>query len=174
MAMLPFHGVAESHLLPQLLADGQSDNDDAGLEKTLERNFSPEDRARLRKALSDYAKNTDPGINQIELKRKVMRDSVAQRFNECNRDNDESLDREETTLCLPQVARHFNYVDVDENGVITMEELELAQAKLVERQKSAEARIESQRIQELEASIKEAGKNKNQPKQVANTRKKPS
>ncbi len=42
-----------------------ADNDDAGLEKTLEHNFSPEDRARLRKALSDYAKNTDPEHTQI-------------------------------------------------------------------------------------------------------------
>ena len=130
-----------------------SESDDTGLEKTLEYNFSPEDRARLRKALSDYAKNTDPEHLQIEIKRKAMKESVAKRFNDCNRDNDDSLDREETTQCLPQIARHFSYVDVDEDGVITLEELELAQAKSVERQKAAEAGMEAKRILEAEEEI---------------------
>lgn len=148
-------------------------NDEDGLEKTLEHNFSPEDRARLRKALSDYAKNTDPEHTQIELKRKAMKESVAKRFNDCNKDNDDSLDREETTQCLPQIARHFNYVDVDEDGVITLEELELAQAKSIERQKAAEARMEAQRILEAEEEIKNKSKAKVN-KQAANGRKRPS
>lgn len=148
------------------------ENDDIGLEKTLEQNFSPEDRARLRKALADYAKNTDPEHSQIEIKRKAMKESVAKRFNDCNKDNDDSLDREETTQCLPQIARHFNYVDVDEDGVITLEELELAQSKSIERQKAAEARLEAQRIKEAEEEIKNKSKAKDN-KQAANGRKKP-
>jgi len=148
------------------------EGDEVGLEKTLEHNFSPEDRARLRKALADYAKNTDPEHTQIEIKRKAMKESVAKRFNDCNRDNDDSLDREETTQCLPQIARHFNYVDVDEDGVITLEELELAQSKSIERQKAAEARLEAQRIQEAEEEIKNKSKAKAN-KQAANSRKKP-
>jgi len=146
--------------------------DDVGLEKTLEHNFSPEDRARLRKALSDYAKNTDPEHTQIELKRKAMKESVAKRFNDCNKDNDDSLDREETTQCLPQIARHFSYVDVDEDGVITLEELELAQAKSVERQKAAEARMEAKRILDAEEEIKNKSKEKIN-KQASNGRKRP-
>lgn len=149
-----------------------TDNDDTGLEKTLEQNFSPEDRARLRKALSDYAKNTDPEHTQIENKRRAMKESVAKRFNDCNRDNDDSLDREETTQCLPQIARHFSYVDVDEDGVITLEELELAQSKSIERQKAAEARMEAQRILEAEEEIKNKSKAKAN-KQAANGRKRP-
>lgn len=149
-----------------------ADNDDSGLEQTLEQNFSPEDRARLKKALSDYAKNTDPEHVLIAQKRKAMKESITKRFNECNRDNDDSLDREETTMCLPQIARHFNYVDVDGNGVITLEELELAQAKAEERQRAAEAKIESKRIQEAEADIINKNKEKIN-KQVSNTRKRP-
>lgn len=149
------------------------DNDDAGLEQTIEYNFSPEDRARLRKALSDYAKNTDPEHNQIEQKRKAMRASVEERFNECNKDNDESIDRIEATECLPQIARHFSYVDVDEDNVITLEELELAQAKMEERKKAEEAKMEAQRIQEVEAEIKSKGKVK-ASKQALNVRKHPS
>jgi hypothetical protein len=149
------------------------DNNEAGLEQTIEYNFSPEDRARLRKALSDYAKNTDPEHVQIEQRRKAMRESVEARFDQCNHDADESLDREETTECLPQIARHFSYVDVDEDGVITLEELELAQAKLDERQKAAEAKLEAQRIKTVEAEIKSKGKAKVN-KQALGTRKRPS
>ena len=159
-----------------LLAEDKSlteETDDSGLDKTLEHNFSPDDRARLRKALADYAKSTDPVHTQIEQKRKAMQESIEKRFNECNKDNDDSLDREEATLCLPQIARHFIYVDVDEDGVITLEELQLAQAKLIERQKAAEARMEAQKIQDAEIAIKEKSKAKDN-KQAANLRKRPS
>lgn len=148
------------------------DTDTGAIEQTLEYNFSPEDRARLRKALGDYAKSTDPEHNQIALKRKAMQESVEERFNECNKDNDDSLDREEATHCLPQVARHFSYVDVDEDEVITLEELQLAQAKQIERQKAAEAKMEAQKIQEAEAAIKDKSKAKIN-KQAANSRKRP-
>lgn len=144
-----------------------------GLEQTLEYNFSPDDRARLRKALADYSKTTDPEHTQIEQRRKAMQESVEARFNQCNKDIDDSLDREEVTECLPQIARHFNYVDVDENGVITLEELQLAQAKLVERRKAAEARMEAQKIQEAEAAIKNKSK-ANEAKQAVTGRKRPS
>ncbi|MFM9835907.1 MAG: hypothetical protein ACKVOA_07375 [Methylophilaceae bacterium] len=149
------------------------ENDETGLEQTIQQNFSPEDRARLRKALSDYAKNTDPEHSQIELRRKAMRENVEARFNECDKDNDESIDRVEATACLPQIARHFSYVDVDEDGVITLEELELAQAKMEERKKAEEAKMEAQHLQEVEADIKNKAKIKDN-KQALNTRKRPS
>ncbi len=148
------------------------DADNSAIEQTLEHNFSPEDRARLRKALGDYAKSTDPEHNQIAQKRKAMQESVEKRFNECNKDNDDSLDREEATHCLPQVARHFSYVDIDEDEVITLEELQLAQVKQIERQKAAEAKMEAQKILEAEAAIKDKSKLKTN-KQAANGRKRP-
>ena len=159
----------------QLVSDETSVEEnaaDSGFDQTLEHNFSPEDRARLRKALTDFAKNNDPEHNQIEQKRKEMRDNVETRFNDCNKDNDDSLDREETTLCLPQVARHFNYVDIDENNVITIEELELAQAKSNERKRAVEAKIEAQKIQDAEAALKSKINKAN--KQAATNRKRPS
>lgn len=143
-SMLPVASAMAEIKLPVRFSDIHvAENDEIGLSKTLEHNFSPEDRARLRKALSDYARNTDPDHQIMQQKRKAMHDSISQRFNECNRDNDESLDREEATLCLPQVARHFSYVDLDANGVITLDELENAYAKMIERQREAEARTEA-------------------------------
>lgn len=158
-----------------LIAEDKSMVDEADTnptEQTLEHNFSPEDRARLRKALGDYAKSTDPEHNQIAQKRKAMQESVEARFKECNTDNDDSLDREEATHCLPQIARHFSYVDIDEDEVITLEELQLAQVKQIERQKAAEAKMEAQKIQEAEAAIKDKSKSKTN-KQAANARKRP-
>jgi hypothetical protein len=149
--------------LPIRLTDNRMvDNDDVGLSKTLEHNFSPEDRARLRKALSDYARNTDPDHQLMLQKRKIMHDSISQRFNECNRDNDDSLDREEATLCLPQVARHFSYVDLDGNGVITLDELENAYAQMVERQREAEAKTQAQQAI-VSDSDSDKSKNKSKP-----------
>ncbi len=149
--------------LPIRLTDNRIvDNDDVGLSKTLEHNFSPEDRARLRKALSDYARNADPDHQLMVQKRKAMHDSISQRFNECNRDNDDSLDREEATLCLPQVARHFSYVDLDGNGVITLDELESAYAQMVERQRAAEAKSEAQ--QNIVSDSDTDAKLRNKPK----------
>lgn len=150
--------------LPIRLTDSRMvDNDDVGLSKTLEHNFSPEDRARLRKALSDYARNTDPDHQLMQQKRKAMHDSISQRFNECNRDNDDSLDREEATLCLPQVARHFSYVDLDANGVITLDELESAYAKMVERQREAEAKSETQQNIVSDSDVDAKSRNKSKP-----------
>jgi hypothetical protein len=173
--LLAFPVVADNKLSLPFADEKQlkADNDEVGLEKTLEQNFSPEDRARLRKALADYARNTDPEHNQIEQKRRAMKESVAQRFSDCDKDNDNTLDREEATLCLPQVARHFSYVDVDEDNLITLEELELAQAKSVERQKAAEAKIEAQRLQQIEDEIKNKANTANNNKQALNVKKRP-
>lgn len=169
----PLYAENRMSLLPSGDQQIYAENDESGLEQTLDQNFSPEDRARLRKALADYAKNAYPEHTQIENKRKAMQESVQQRFTLCDQDNDESLDREEATQCLPQVARHFNYVDVDENGIITLEELELAQGKSIERQKAAEAKMEAQRLQDAETEIKNKAKAKS-TKQMANIRKRPS
>ncbi len=166
LPLLAFAGGRSAEIRPLL------DNDEAGLEQTLQYNFSPEDRVRLRKALDEYARSSDPEHAQIEQRRRAMQESVEERFNECNHDNDDSLDREEATQCLPQVARHFNFVDIDEDGVITLEELQLAQAKNEERRKAAEAKIEAEHIQAIEAEIKTKAKVKSN-KQAINGRKRP-
>jgi hypothetical protein len=156
-----FPSVADTNTTPEPNKDANdsmpslTDAEDGsyGLEKTLEYNFSPEDRARLRKALMDYARNNDPEHIQIKRERQKMRESLKERFTQCNNDLDDSLDRQEVTECLPQIARHFNSVDVDEDNVITFEELELAQAKWRERHKAAEAKLEAQRLKAVEESI---------------------
>ena len=181
LALLPATSFSEEKkVTDKQVADRQAiekqaaeESDQSISEQTLEYNFSPEDRARLRKALADYSKSTNPEHHQIEVSRKAMRESLEMRFNGCDKDNDDSIDREEATLCLPQIARRFSAVDVDEDGVITIEELELAQAKSIERQKAVEAKMEAQKILEAEAEIKNKGKLKGN-RQALNTHKKPA
>jgi hypothetical protein len=156
------------------LVPDDTDDPNYGLEKTLEYNFSPVDRALLRKALTDYAKNNDPEHIKIKRQRQLMRDSLKERFAQCNNDLDDSLDRQEVTECLPQIARHFNAVDVDEDNVITFEELELAQAKWRERHRAAEAKLELQRIKEVEAEIKKKAAQPKESKQAATSGQHPS
>ncbi|HSH55186.1 MAG TPA: EF-hand domain-containing protein [Methylotenera sp.] len=147
------------------VADDESANE--GTQQTLNLNFSPEDRVRLRKALDDYSRSVDPDHDQIEERRRAMQESIEERFLATDKDNDGSIDRQEATESLPQIARHFSQVDTDQDEKITLDELEAAQARIIERRKTAEAALQAQKQQEAEAAA--AAKRKS--KQAANPRK---
>ncbi|MCX7190796.1 MAG: hypothetical protein NTY58_00335 [Candidatus Methylopumilus sp.] len=86
--------------------------------------LSPEERARIRRALAEYAKSGKES-SLIEEKQREMLKGLESRFIACDEDNDNTLDLAETIRCLPQVARQFNRLDLDENEVISMDELAL-------------------------------------------------
>jgi hypothetical protein len=134
--------------------------DPEGTQQTLNLNFSPEDRVRLRKALDDYARSVDPDHDQIEERRRAMQESIEARFLASDHDNDGSLDRQEATESLPQIARHFSQVDTNQDEMITLDELEEAQARIQERRKAAEAVLEAQKQQEAEIAAATKRKNK--------------
>jgi Ca2+-binding EF-hand superfamily protein len=110
-----------------------------GMQQTLNLNFSPEERMRLRKALDTYARTVDPSHDQIAERRRAMQKSIESRFLAADRDNNNSLDRQEATESLPQVARHFNQVDANQDGFITIDELLAFQNRIEERKKATEA-----------------------------------
>ncbi|MEY3909663.1 MAG: hypothetical protein RIT47_354 [Pseudomonadota bacterium] len=85
--------------------------------------LSPEERARIRRALAAYAKSSGKESSLIEEKQREMLKGLESRFIACDEDNDNTLDLSETTKCLPQVARQFNRLDLDENEVISLDEL---------------------------------------------------
>jgi len=140
-----------------------------GMRQTLNLNFSPETREKLRKALDDYAKSVDQDHDRIEERRRAMQESIEARFLDADNDNDGTIDRQEATEKLPQIARLFSQVDANQDGVISLEELEEAQARAMERRRVAEATLEAQKLQASEASLA-AAKQKN--KQVSNNSKK--
>lgn len=145
-----------------------------GLQQTLNLNFSPEHREKLRKALEDYARNADPSHDKIEERRRLMRESIETRFFEADTNNDGTLDRQEATYKLPQIARHFSSVDINQDNVISLTELEDAQARILERRKAAEAAMEAEKLQKLQDSAEEIVPPKRKNKQATNSFKKKS
>ena len=137
-----------------------------GMRQTLNLNFSPENREKLRKALDDYAKSVDQDHDRIEERRRAMKESVKERFLDADNDGDGTIDRQEATEKLPQIARLFSQVDINQDGVISLEELEEAQARTIERRRAAEMALEEQKLQASETTTK--SKNK----QAANNSKK--
>lgn len=108
-------------------------------QQTLNLNFSPEERLRLRKALDAYARAVDPSHDQITERRRSTQKSIESRFLAADRDNNNSLDRQEATESLPQVARHFAQVDYNQDGFVTIDELFTFQNRLEERKKINDA-----------------------------------
>jgi Ca2+-binding EF-hand superfamily protein len=140
---------ADRNILPVANIIDQHSADETekeGMLKTLDHNFSPEKRANLRKALDDYARSVDQDHEQIEAKRRAMQESVKERFFDADSDFDNTIDRQEATAKLPQIARHFNSVDTNGDGLISLDELEAAQLRMVERQRAAEAAIEMRKM----------------------------
>jgi uncharacterized membrane protein len=140
-----------------------------GTQQTLNLNFSPENREKLRKALDDYAKSVDRDHEQIEERRRAMRASIEARFLDADNDGDGTIDRQEATEKLPQIARLFSQVDVNQDNVISLEELEQAQTRILERRRAAEAVLETEKLQAT-AESSDSAKLKN--KQTANNTKK--
>lgn len=123
-------------------ADG--DSQEATEAQTLNDNISTEERMRLRRALDEFARSADPDHEQIQERRRLMRQRIQERFLASDKDNDGSISREEAFETLPQIARHFSQVDLNNDGVITLNELEAAQARAIERQRAATAKNEDQ------------------------------
>lgn len=129
----------------------EADTND-GMQQTLQLNFSPENREKIRKALDDYAKSVDHGHDQIEERRRAMQESIKVRFLDADSDGDGTIDRQEATERLPQIARHFSQVDTNQDNVISLDELEEAQLRILERRKAAEAAVEAKKQQEVDTS----------------------
>lgn len=123
-----------------------------GMQQTLELNFSPENREKLRKALDVYAKSIDRDHELIEERRRAMQESIKIRFFDADNDGDATIDRQEATERLPQIARHFNQVDTNQDGVISLDELENAQMRILERRKTTEIAVEIKKQQDIETN----------------------
>ena len=70
-----------------------------------------------------------------------MLDSVEVRFHACDPDNDDTLDVYETTVCLPQVARQFRQVDINNDNVISLDELSILARDFAEKRRSINSAI---------------------------------
>ena len=78
---------------------------------------------QIHDALTKFSQSDDKNSIIYQQKLREMLDSVELRFLSCDIDNDQTLDVFETTQCLPQVARQFRRVDIDNDNVITLDEI---------------------------------------------------
>lgn len=96
------------------------------------------DLDQIRDALAEYSRAEDKNNAVYEQNRRAMLDSVELRFLACDTDSDDTLDVFEVTQCLPQVARMFRDVDIDNDNVITLDEIAIL-AKSYERNNNQES-----------------------------------
>ncbi len=90
---------------------------------------------QIHDALTKFSQSDDKNSIIYQQKLREMLDSVELRFLSCDMDNDQTLDVFETTQCLPQVARQFRKVDIDNDNVITLDEISIMARKFSEKRK---------------------------------------
>ena len=80
----------------------------------------------LKVIINEFTNTSNEKFNAfLQEKRNEMLSSVEQRFLSCDKDNDDTLDVFETTMCLPQVARQFRKVDSNKDNLISLDELSI-------------------------------------------------
>ena len=80
----------------------------------------------LKVLINEFTNTSNEEFNAfLQEKRNEMLSSVEQRFLNCDKDNDDTLDVFETTMCLPQVARQFRKVDSNKDNLISLDELSI-------------------------------------------------
>lgn len=134
----------------------EGDVQDGAAQQALGGRISIEESIRLRRDLDEYSRSVDPAHVQIEERRRIMRKRIQERFSGSDKDSDGSISREEATEALPQIARHFSEVDLNGDGVITLDELEAAQARAIDHQRAATAKYEGQEPESSKRKSKDA------------------
>jgi len=80
----------------------------------------------LKVIINEFTNQQNDEFNAfLQEKRSEMLLSVEKRFVDCDKDNDDTLDVFETTVCLPQVARQFRSVDINKDNLISLDELSI-------------------------------------------------
>ena len=136
---------SSSEIMMAAPRDNQNSNDEVIKSQSTDTSKSSNDpigvnmdeNIRLRRDLDEYSRAVDPAHVQIEERRRVMHKRLQERFSETDRDNDGAISIEEAYDTMPQLARHFAAVDLNSDHVITLDELEALQTKIVERQRVA-------------------------------------
>lgn len=150
LSALAYAGAINTQELDTPAAEDDGLQDDNTI-PTLESSITMEERMQLHRDLAEYSRSIDSTHIVIENHRRGMRQRLYERFSGSDKDNDGSISREEATETLPQIARHFSQVDANSDGVITLNELAIVHARMVERQQRAtEAAGLKNEVQEID------------------------
>jgi Ca2+-binding EF-hand superfamily protein len=153
-AVSPFHpGIAA---LVQRLRSTQIELKDIAQESDrMAAGVNMDDNIRLRRTLDEYSRTVDPAHVQIEERRRVMHMRLQERFSQTDKDNDGTISLEEAYDSMPQLARHFSAVDLNGDRLITLDELEALQVKIIERQRVVSARPDTVEVENPKTKSKQ-------------------
>jgi hypothetical protein len=129
-------------------ANPKSSNEPAGV--------NMDDNIRLRRALDEYSRMVDPAHVQIEERRRVMHKRLQERFSQTDKDNDGTVSLEEAYDSMPQLARHFGAVDLNGDRLITLDELEALQVRIIERQRVASVKSDPPEVENTKSKNKQS------------------
>ena len=115
-----------------------------------------DDNIRLRRALDEYSRMVDPAHVQIEERRRVMHKRLQERFSQTDKDNDGTVSLEEAYDSMPQLARHFGAVDLNGDRLITLDELEALQVRIIERQRVASVKSDPPEVENTKSKNKQS------------------
>lgn len=148
LSLLAYADAVEDAEVVEQIPQAEADLPEEGELPTLDGSITMEERIRIYRDLDEYSRSVDSTHLLIEKQRRGMRERLQQRFAGSDKDNDGSISREEATESLPQIARHFSQVDTNGDGVITLDELAVVHAKMMERRHSGTLKTE---VQEADA-----------------------
>jgi hypothetical protein len=150
--------------LRQLLST-MSGKDGDPSSKGLEQRMSPEELERFNRDMETQTEEAYPDHADIESRRQKMRERMQEWMQQADVDHDNSISRAEAEESMPGVARHFDQIDTNHDGVITLDEIKAAQEKAAQEKKR----------ESLEQQISQNKDNKAQPpKAKKRSRKKPA
>ncbi len=80
-------------------------------------------------SLEERINQAYPDREQVESRRKQMRARMREKLQRADQNGDGSISRAEAERDLPGVARHFDQIDVNRDGIISRDELRAAREK---------------------------------------------
>lgn len=110
--------------------------------------MSPEERQRFNDDLQNHSGTVYPDHEQIESRRQIMRQKMQERLQHADTDHDNSLSRAEAEENMPGLARHFDEIDTNHDGIITIDEM-----KAVYEKKRETAEQKANKTKEKEALL---------------------
>jgi hypothetical protein len=126
--------------------------------------MTPQESQELYRDLQNQSEAAYADHAQIESRREAMRKRMQERLQQADTDNDNSVSRIEAEENMPGLAKHFNQIDTNHDGVITLDELKAADERRRELRELKKKNSESQSAELASGSKKNLGKTKTQKK----------
>lgn len=95
----------------------------------LEERMNQNDRQRLNHDLNNQSIQAYPDGQKMEERRKKMQGKMRERLQKADQNGDGAISRSEAEREMPGMARHFEQIDSNHDGILNKEELKAAHEK---------------------------------------------